>query len=101
MQTSVELSEAERNALEMLVQLGGSVLESHIRDKNERDFFGRVMPGLKVFKRLETRGFVFFTEEEPLDLPGDPMNGFTFTPEVYITDEGKSAIKPRETNREE
>lgn len=38
------------------------------------------------------KGMLYFTEEEPLDLPGDPLHGFIFTPMVYITAEGRAAL---------
>lgn len=39
---------------------------------------------MAVYKKLEKKGLVFFTEEEPME------DGFVFTNEVYLTDEGKS-----------
>lgn len=86
-------SENERRALELLIAAGGSVLVTHIPDTNTRDVvFGDVTPGHGVYRKLEKRGFVFYTVEEPLDSPGSPMDGFTFTNEVYISDEGRNAL---------
>lgn len=69
------------------------MLEYYIPEKNGRDVFGEVEAGISVYRRLDKRGLVIITEEEPLNLPGDPLDGFTFTPEVYITDAGKAAYE--------
>jgi len=85
----MNLSANERTALEILKDKGGSMLTSLIPDKNERavfrGYFG-VEPGMAVYKKLEKKGLVFFTEEEPME------DGFVFTNEVYLTDEGKSHV---------
>ena len=93
---TLSLTANERLALELLIKCGGSMLESGIPDCNERDVFGDVTPGQSVYKRLEKRGLIFFTEEEPLDLPGDPLDGFTFTREIYLTDDGHSALSAKQ-----
>lgn len=86
-------TENERRALELLIQGGGSVLESRIPDRNEVDtVFRTVTPGHTVYRKLEKLGLVFYSEEEPLNLPGDPLDGFTFTREIYITDVGRSVL---------
>lgn len=96
--TAQQLSENEVRALEILQDSGGSLLVSKIPDKNERDVFGSITPGHSVYAKLAKRDLCFYSEEQPLDLPGDPLDGFTFTPEVYITDEGREAIgKPVST----
>lgn len=38
-------------------------------------------------------GLVFFAEEEPFDLPGDPLHGFQFSSEIYITDAGGELLR--------
>lgn len=81
----MKLSENERAALEWIKNEGGCILTSAIPDKTTRDVFGYI-PGTQVFKKLERAGLVFFTEEEPMD------DGFVFTNEVYITEEGKVAL---------
>lgn len=68
------------------------MLESRIPERNERTVFGDVVAGASVYHRLEKKGFLYFTEEEPINLPGDPLDGFMFTPEVYITDVGRAAL---------
>jgi hypothetical protein len=88
--TTVKLSEAEHNALSLLVRSGGSILTSAIPDKNEKDVFDNVEAGIKVYVKLETRGLVVVTEEEPFEL--EDGTEFQFTNEVYITDEGRHAI---------
>jgi len=86
------LSSTEIRALETLIDQGGSVLENRIPEKNFRGALGDVIPGILVYRKLERLGFALFTEEKPLDLPGDSMDGFIFTAEVYITDEGRAAL---------
>ncbi len=90
MTTATMLSEAERNALEFLIRNGGSVLTSSVPDKNEKDMFGNVEAGAKVYVRLEGRGFVIITEEDPIIL--EDGTEFTYTNEFYITDEGRAAL---------
>jgi len=89
---TLNLSTSEQAALTTLVDAGGSILETQIPDRNDRSVFGDVIPGMAVYRKLDKKGLVFFTEEEPLDLPGDPLDGFTFTPEVHITEEGRAAL---------
>lgn len=52
-----------------------------IEDKNRSDGFGNIIPGLLVFKKLEKKGLVFFTKEDPIDINGEP---FYFTPSVEL-----------------
>lgn len=86
-------TENERRALELLILGGGSVLESRIPDRNEVDpVFKSVTPGHTVYRKLERLGLVFYSEEEPMDLPGDSLDGFTFTREIYITETGRSVL---------
>ena len=89
-------TENEHRALELLALAGGSVLESRIPDRNEIDpAFRNVTPGHTVYRKLEKLGLVFYSEEDPLDLPGDPLDGFTFTREIYITEEGRSVLSAK------
>lgn len=81
---SNKLSEAEENALE-LIKRDGCLLASRISDRTDLDVFGNVIPGMAVFKKLEKKGLIFFTEEEPLIL--DDGTEFYFTPLVYLTEE--------------
>jgi len=80
-----KLSENEIRALEMIK--GGAILVTDVQEKNHPHWAGGTIPGMTVFKKLEKRGFLFFTEEEPME------DGFTFTEEIYITDEGLNALK--------
>ena len=77
--TDRALSEAELSAL-LFAEEGR--LSSAIPDKTEADVFGFRVPGMTVFKRLSARGLLFFTEED------EDEDGFSFTPTVYLTDEG-------------
>ena len=64
----MKLSENEEIALELLKAAGGCILSSKVPDKNEPGVFGEITPGLGVYKKLEKKGLIFFTEEEPLVL---------------------------------
>jgi hypothetical protein len=88
------LSENELTALRLLEEAGGSLIEWRVPDTNERDpVFGVVTPGHGVYRKLEKLGLVFYTDEEPFDLPGDPLDGFTFSREIYIEDAGREALR--------
>ena len=76
-----ELSEMEREALEWLKGQGGSVLVSHIPEKNTRGVFG-LEPGLTIFRKLDKKGLVVITEEEPVQL--EDGSWFEFTPSVEL-----------------
>lgn len=83
-----KLSEAEQEALSLLKQRGGSMLVSEIPEKNERHpVFRTITPGMSVYQKLEKKGLVLITEEDPImDVPeDDPLYGFTFTPMVELT----------------
>lgn len=72
-------------ALGFLVQHGGCVLVTAIPDKNEAGLFGEKMAGMPVFKKLDKRGLVVLTEEDPME------DGFQFTPMAELTDAGAAA----------
>lgn len=75
------LSEMEQEALEWLKGKGGSVLVTSVPEKNVRGVFG-MEPGLTVFRKLEKKGFVIITEEEPIQL--DDGSWFEFTPTIDL-----------------
>jgi len=88
------LSANEIEALRLLEAAGGSLIEWRVPDANERDpIFGVVTPGHTVYRKLERLGLAFYTEEDPLHLPGDPLDGFTFSSEIYIADAGREALR--------
>lgn len=60
------LSEAEQNAIDLLRRRGGEMLTSDIDTKNSHDVFGCIVPGMNVFKKLEKKGLVYFTIEDPI-----------------------------------
>ena len=92
-QIKLKLSEAEISALEILERSGGSILITFVEDRSSvYPVFGNLIPGRPIFAKLVRRGLVLMTEEEPMNLPGDPMDGFVFTPEYCITDEGREAM---------
>lgn len=82
----MELSSSEKIALALMGRKR-SILVTSIPDKNDTDVFGDTIPGIAVFKKLEKKGLIFFTEE---DVDSD---GFAFTEEAYITDLGLGMIK--------
>ncbi len=75
------LSPMEQEALEWLKGQGGSVLITSVPAKNERGVFG-LEPGLTIFKKLDKKGLVVITEEEPFQL--DDGTWFTFTPSIEL-----------------
>jgi hypothetical protein len=81
------MTEGEKQALTFLSTHGGSVLISQVPDKNEKDFWGAVVAGINVYKKLDKQGLVVITEEEPDE------EGFTWTPMIELTDAGKAAVK--------
>lgn len=87
-----KFSEAEQAALDWLVYEGGSMLVSKITDRNEVDgVFRNITPGMPVFRKLEKRGFLYFTEAEELEL--DDGSFFQFTPEVYLVTDPSGCYK--------
>ena len=88
------LSVNEITALRLLEEAGGSVIEWKVPETNEPDpVFGTVTPGHGVYRKLARLGLVFYSEEEPLDLPGDPLDGFCFSREIYLEDAGRDALR--------
>jgi hypothetical protein len=75
------LSEAEETAIAWL-KAEGAILVTKIPDRNEKDCLGAITPGLGVFRKLERKGLVFFTEEEPVTF--EDGFEFTFTNSVYL-----------------
>lgn len=92
METAVKLSEAEESALAYLKANGGGVLTTSVPDKNERGVFGEIEAGMSTYKKLERKGLVYFTEEDPVEDPGGPLDGFVFTNEIYISEAGEEAL---------
>jgi hypothetical protein len=78
----MDLTEMEQAALDWLKGKGGSVLVSSVEHKkNTHGVFG-LEPGMTMFKKLEKKGLVMFTEEEPIQL--DDGTWFEFTPSIEI-----------------
>lgn len=78
----MKLSETEQEALKWLQSMGGTVLVSKIPDKTERDCLDVLQPGMTIFRKLEKKGLVFITEEEPVELEEGVW--FEFTPSVEL-----------------
>jgi hypothetical protein len=88
-----DLSPAEIAAL-IWVREAPSTLISHIPDKSERDVHGDPVPGMRVFKRLESKGLLFQTEEEPFKFTDDPdEEPFLFTESIELTSAGMELAK--------
>ena len=66
------LSETEHAALDFLKSHGGSVLVTQVPDKTTKDFMG-IVAGIAIYRKLERKGYVIITEEEPME------DGFVFT----------------------
>ena len=89
-----KLTANELTALHLLDEAGGSILETKVPEKTEKDpVFGDVKPGHQVYRKLEKMGLVFYTEEDPLNLPGHPIDGFEFSREIYLDDAGREALR--------
>lgn len=102
MSEPIALRPIDVRALELLLEHGGSMLVTRIPDKTERELvFGTAFPGHAVYKRLEKLGLCFYSIEDPFDLPGDPLDGYSFTPEVYLTEEGRSWLDNQAAERRE
>jgi hypothetical protein len=82
-----KLSEFEVLALEFLSRHGGCILTSKIPDRNDKGFLGDAEAGMPVYKKLEKRGFVVLTVEDPDE------DGFTFTPMAELTPTGAGALQ--------
>lgn len=83
------MTESEKAALTFLAENGGSVLVTAIPDKSGKDIFGQIEPGIRVYQKLKKQGLLIITEEEPDE------EGFTFTPQVELTDGGVLALKTK------
>lgn len=88
-----QLSETEITALRLLADAGGALIEWRVPETNERDpIFGTVVPGHRVYQRLEKLGLVFYTIEEPIDLGDGSLRDFCFSREIYIDDAGRALL---------
>lgn len=89
-------TENELRALELLVLEGGVCAGvAHPRLQRRRSCLQNSYACHTVYRKLERLGLVFYSEEDPLDMPGDPLDGFTFTREIYITDTGRSVLSAK------
>lgn len=85
---SVQISEAQARAIEILRLSGGCILITMIPDKSEKDCLGILNPGMRVYQSLEKLGLVFFSIEDPVYFTDDPDDpGFWFTSEVCLVDD--------------
>lgn len=89
----MKLTAIEKAALENLRKAGGGVLTTRIPETTERDVvFGTIEPGMAIYQKLEKKGLVFFTEEDPVDDPDSKLHGFQFTNEIYLTEDGERCV---------
>lgn len=77
---------AELQALKWLKE-NFSILVTRIEDKNRKDLFGDIVPGMSCFKKLAKKGFCFQTIEEPTE------DGFLFTESIELTEIGEQLVK--------
>lgn len=85
-----DLTEAEAAALAVLYgKFGGTMLTSDVPERTERGVFGQIVPGLAIYRKLEQKGLVEFTEAETSGASGDASEGFVFTNEVRLTEAGR------------
>ena len=82
----MELTELEITALGIMAMYNGAMLVSRIPERKISGIFGPE-PGIATYKKLEKKGLLMFTEEDPMP------DGFQFTEEVYLTDEGKAEFE--------
>lgn len=83
-----DLSPAEIAAL-LWVREAPSTLVSYIPDKSDVDVHGEPVPGMRVFRRLESKGLLFQTEEDPVKFTDDPEEEpFHFTESIEFTSAG-------------
>ena len=81
-----DISQAELVALQTLDRMDGGLLTSWVNETNSKDEFGGIVPGIRVYKKLDKKGFVIITEEEIGE------DGFEFTPMIDLTDPGKEIL---------
>lgn len=87
------LSPIEEEAM-LWLQRNSSILVTSIPEKTEMEpGLGSRIPGLATFRRLESKGLCYMTEEDPL-FPEDGPDSETWTPSVEITDLGKAWRQP-------
>lgn len=85
----MDLSEAEIAALRW-VRESPCTLVSRIPDKTSTNEFGDPVPGMAIFRRLERKGLLFQTEEEPVRFTdAEDEEPFYFTESIELTDEGR------------
>lgn len=82
-----KFSEAQEEALRLADK---GVCTSAICEKSDTDVFGNPIPGVAVFRKLIKAGYIFETEEEPLELDDGTL--FDFTPSYHLTEEGEAAL---------
>lgn len=82
-----KFSEAEELALRWAHE---GVLISRLEERVGKDVFGGVdNPGEAIIRKLVREGLVFVTEEDPIEINGEP---FEFTPSLGLTEDGLCAL---------
>lgn len=77
-----DISHVELIALQTLNRMGGSILTTWVNETNTKGDIDEITPGIRVYKKLEKKGFVIITEEDVGD------DGFEFTPMIELTEMG-------------
>ena len=83
---AIALSESEKEVLRLLAR-EISVLVTSVPDKNEKDVFGHITPGVGVYRKLIKKNLVFETEEDIME------DGFQFTTSYELTEAGEKLAK--------
>ena len=81
----MKLTKLEQAAVDLLIEHGGAILVTRIADSNQKDCFGDTIPGMRVFKSLEKKDIVYFTEEDSIEMDtGAGMVSFEFTQMICL-----------------
>lgn len=88
-----KLTEAERRVLELADFTGGRkpVADDDIPARNEKDLWGDMVPGRRIWKAMVSAGLVLLPVEDPVRL--EDGSEFTFTAFYELTDLGRAALR--------
>lgn len=60
----MKLSPSERAAIKLLFEKGGFIRVRDVPDKNEKDEFNDIIPGISAYQKLDKKELVLIVEEE-------------------------------------
>jgi len=75
---AVNLTEAEQTAMAILRTNHGSIMQTRVPDRTEKDALGMIEPGMGVYRKLEKKGLVVICE------PLVDDDGFEWTPAIEL-----------------